>query len=159
MTMSHVRSIDNSKSLYQKLIRTFERRPLYGEHQLDWVFDMAVTAWHLIDWYANETGETPDVVRARLKSACPELAVCQQICNGAKHLKLSDPRLKPFNISTDVYQTDDRKGVSRDVRGGDTNVNIVLTPVVKVIDRDRGEWEAIELFRTVVAFWRKELGQ
>jgi hypothetical protein len=41
-------SIDNTQSLFQKLERSFERRPLYGEYQLDWVFDTAVTAWYLM---------------------------------------------------------------------------------------------------------------
>ena len=153
-------SIDDTKSLYQKLVRSFERRALYGESQVDWVFDMAVTAWHLVDWHAKEIGVSLEVVQKRLKDACPDLAVCEQICNGAKHLVLSNPNLKPFDVTSDVYQTDDRTGISRsNIVGGETNVDIFMTPVVQVKDRLGRTSEAIDLFRKVVAFWQKELGQ
>jgi hypothetical protein len=158
--MTSQQSIDDTKSLYQKLVRSFERRPLYGESQVDWVFDMAVTAWHLVDWHAKETGVNLGVAQKRLKKACPDLAVCEQICNGAKHLVLDDPNLKPFDVTSDVYRTDDLMGISRsNVVGGETNVDIILTPVVQVRDRLGRTSEAIDLFRKVVAFWQKELGQ
>jgi len=83
--------------------------------------------------------------------------VCEQLCNGAKHLELRDPKLGPFNVSSDVRQTNDLRGVRSDIEAGDTNVDIVLTPVVLVIDRERREWEAIKLFRRVLMFWRREL--
>lgn len=150
-------SIDNTQSLFQKLERSFERRPLYGEYQLDWVFDTAVTAWHLVDWYSNENGKDLATVRAQFINACPALAVCWQICNGSKHLMLDDPKLKPFNVKTDVFQTEELKGIRRNVFPGETHADIVLTPVVRVTDKNRSVWEVIELFRTVLAFWEKEL--
>ena len=157
--MAGARSIDSATSLLRKLERSFERRASYGEAQLDWAFDMAVTAWHLVDWRAIETVEGLGEAKERLKKLCPELAVCEQLCNGAKHLELRDQKLAPFDVSNDVRQTDDLKGIRLNVHAGDTNVDIVLTPVVLVIDRDRREWEAIELFRRVLAFWQEELGQ
>jgi RNAse (barnase) inhibitor barstar len=42
--MTPPRSIDSAEALYRKLERTFDRRTTYGEDQLDWVFDVAVTA-------------------------------------------------------------------------------------------------------------------
>ena len=155
--MANVQAIDSAKSLLGKLERSFARRQEYREAQLDWVFDMAITAWHIVDWRANETGEGLGAAKERLKKLCPELAVCEQLCNGAKHLELRDPQLAPFDISNDVRQTNDLMGIRLDIQAGDTNVDIVLTPVVFVTDRERREWEAIELFRRVLMFWRREL--
>jgi len=155
--MSQIRSINDVKSLFQKLVRSFERRTQYGESQVDWVFDVAVTAWHIVDWYAKEANEDIGTTKQRVKKACPELAVCEQICNGAKHLTLTDPKLSPFDITTGVHQTDDLKGIVMNVTPGDTNVDIVLTPLVMVTDRSGTQWEAIELFRKVIAFWQHEL--
>lgn len=155
--MATARAIDSAKSLLGKLERSFERRGMYGEAQLDWVFDMAITAWHIVDWHAIETGEGLGGSQERLKALCPELVVCEQLCNGTKHLKLRDPRLAPFDVSSDVRQTNDLKGMKLDIQAGDTNADIVLTPVVLVIDKERREWEAIELFHRVLMFWRREL--
>ena len=155
--MATARAIDSAKSLLGKLERSFERRHVYGEAQLDWVFDMAITAWHIVDWRAIETGERLGGAKERLKKLCPELAVCEQLCNGAKHLELRDPKLTPFDVSNDVRQTNDLAGIRLDIQAGDTNVDIFLTPVVLVTDRERREWEAIELFRRVLMFWRREL--
>jgi hypothetical protein len=155
--MATARAIDSAKSLLGKLERSFDRRQVYGEAQLDWVFDMAITAWHIVDWRAVETGEGLGGAKERLKKLCPELAVCEQLCNGAKHLELRDPKLAPFDVSNDVRQTNDLAGIRLDVQAGDTNVDIVLTPVVVVTDRDRREWDAIELFRRVLMFWRRQL--
>jgi hypothetical protein len=155
--MATARAIDSAKSLLGKLERSFERRQVYGEAQLDWVFDTAITAWHIVDWRAIETGEGLGGAKERLKAVCPELAVCEQLCNGAKHLELRDPKLAPFDVSSDVRQTNDLKGMRLDIQAGDANVDIVLTPVVLVVDRERREWEAIELLRRVLMFWRREL--
>lgn len=106
-------SINSAERLYQKLVRTFDRRSVYGEHQVDWVFDVAVTAWHLVDWVAIETGGDLQTTRERLKNMCPELAVCEQVCNGAKHFVLKNPKWKPFNVASDVRGTGDRAGISQ----------------------------------------------
>jgi hypothetical protein len=155
--MATAPAIDSAKSLLGKLERSFGRRHVYGEAQLDWVFDMAITAWHIVDWRAIETGEGLDRAKERLKNLCPELAVCEQLCNGAKHLELRDPKLAPFDVSKDVRQTNDLAGIRLDIQAGDTDVEIVLTPVVVVTDKERREWDAIELFRRVLMFWRREL--
>ena len=156
--MASTPPIESAKSMLGKLERSFERRQFYGEAQLDWVFDMAVTAWHIVDWRVIETREGLRGAQERFKKLCPELAICEQVCNGVKHLELGNPKLAPFDVSKDVRQTNDLKGIRLDIRAGDTNVDVVLTPVVVVTDRDRGEWEAIELFHRVLMFWRRELG-
>ena len=81
--MIYQKSISNPEELYRKLERTIYRRPTYGENQVDWVFDFAITAWHLVDW-TNEVNKMKlQDPQNQLKTKCPELAVCEQICNGA----------------------------------------------------------------------------
>lgn len=161
--MTPQRSIDSAEALCRKLERTFHRRSAYGEHQVDWVFDFVVTAWHLVDWVARErnAGGKANVqtTQAQLKSQCPELAVCEQVCNGAKHLVLDNPQLKPFSVAADVRGTDDLAGISKmNVVAGAENVDIVLTPTVSITDKDGNSWQAIDLFRRVLFFWQRELG-
>jgi hypothetical protein len=161
--MTPQRSIDSAAALCRKLERTFHRRSAYGEHQVDWVFDVAVTAWHLVDWVARERnagGKTNlQITQAQIKRQCPELGVCEQICNGVKHLVLDNPQLKPFSVAADVRGTDDLAGISKmNVVAGDENVDIVLTPVVSITDKDGKSWQAIDLFLTVLFFWQDELG-
>jgi len=70
------RLIDSPEALYRKLERTFDRRPAYGEHQVDWVFDFAVTAWHLVDWVARKTqagGSCQRFVKCRFLHLSPHL--------------------------------------------------------------------------------------
>jgi hypothetical protein len=157
-SMTPQRLINSAEALFRKLQRTFVRRPTYGDHQVDWVFDCAVTAWHLVDWFAKEKGLDLGSTRARLKTMCSELGVCEQICNGAKHLVLDDPKLKPFDVTRDVKGTDHLSGIQRNVSASDLPVDIVLTPVVSVSDKDGKSWDAIELFHAVMRFWQVELG-
>lgn len=156
-------SIDSTEALYRKLERTFHRRSAYGQHQVDWVFDFAVTAWHLVDWVASEKnagGKTSiQAEQQRLKNQCPELAVCEQVCNGAKHLVLDNPQLKPFDVAADVRGTNDLSGIRMNIVPGDgMSHDIVLTPVVLITDKDRKSWNALELFHRVLTFWQRELG-
>lgn len=150
-------NITDTAGLFDKLARTFYRRSVYGEYQVDWVYDFALTAWHLTDWSARSSSENLESVRAQLRKRCPELSVCELICNGAKHLDLSDPRLKPFDVAKDVRVTDDRVGISRHGRAGEGSFDIVLTPSVIVTDKDGSQWEAIKCFHAVLMFWATEL--
>ena len=156
-------AIDTAWALCQKLERTFYRRSSYGDHQVDWVFDVAVTAWHLVDWVARErnAGSKANifVAQADFKNRCPELAVCEQVCNGAKHFVLDDPKLKPFSVAVNVKTTSDLIGISRmDLVAGTENVDITLTPSVQITDKTGNSWEAMMLFRNVLSFWQSELG-
>jgi hypothetical protein len=152
------RSIDSSEALFGKFERSFHRRPAYGNDQVDWVFDVAITSWHLVDWVARERGVALNAAQDAFKKKCPELFVCEQLCNGAKHCVLRDRALAPFDVATGVLGTTDLVGVSKFDLRGDTNVNLILTPAVVVIDKDGTSWEAIELFRRVLFFWKDELG-
>ena len=157
------RAIDSAEALYRKLEHTFDRRPDYGQHQVDWVFDFAVTAWHLVDWVARESkpgGKASiQVEQQQRKNQCPELAVCEQICNGAKHFVLDNPQLKPFNVAADVQGTTVLKGIKMNIVAGDNvSHDIVLTPAVSITDKNHKTWDALELFHRVLTFWQKELG-
>ena len=156
--MTWQRSIDSAEALYRKLERTFDRRLTYGEYQVDWVFDFAVTAWHLVDWIAKETQADKQVMQEQIKKKCPELAVCEQVCNGAKHFVLNNSRLRPFSIAENVRGTDDLIGLARDIIPGGEPVDIVATGSVSISDKDGNSWEASDLFHRVFIFWRRELG-
>src|SRR4029077_18871474 len=92
------------------------------------------------------------------KGQCPELAVCEQLCNGTKHRVLSNPNLKPFDVATHVQATADRAGISRmNVMPGDQNVDIILTTCIAVRDKNGTTWDALNLFLVVMQFWSKEL--
>jgi hypothetical protein len=152
-------AIDSAEALCRKLERTFHRRPAYGDHQVDWVFDFAVTAWHLVDWIAEKKKANVKAIQAQLKEKCPALSVCEQICNGAKHFVLDNPQLKPFSVAKDVQCTDGSAGISRfNVAAGDKNVDIVLTKIVSITDKDGKSWQAMQLFLTILFFWQDELG-
>jgi hypothetical protein len=155
--MTPQRSIDSVEGLYQKFVRTFDNRPAYGDYQVDWVFDCAVTAWHLVDWVASEKGIDLKTLQAALKGRCPELAVCEQVCNGAKHLVLRDPSLQPFDVTADVQGTGAQKGIARNVSANGPKVDCVLTPEIFITDRSGKSWEAIDLFHKVLRFWETEL--
>ena len=158
--MTPQRSIDSAEALCRKLERTCNRRSVYGENQVDWVFDVAVTAWHLVDWVARERNANLKATQEQLKKKCPELTVCEQVCNGAKHLVLNDPKLQPFDVATDVRGTDDQVGITRaDLIPEDGKSHtIVLTAKVEITDKDGNNWEAIVLFRKALSFWQHELG-
>ena len=161
--MTPQRSIETTEELYRKFERTFARRPAYGQHQVDWVFDCAVTAWHLVDWVARDLHaggkSTVRDTQDRLKAQCPELFVCEQVCNGAKHFVLDNEQLKPFNVAQDVRGTSDLKGIRLNVVPGDgQSHDVILTPMVLITDRNRNSWEAIALFHRVLSFWQRELG-
>jgi hypothetical protein len=101
----------------------------------------------MVDWVARQRNANPQITREEFKTIlkttqdqfrnqCPELAVCEQICNGAKHLVLDNPQLQPFDVAADVRGTSDLAGISKmDVFPGDKNVDIVLTPAVSIIDK------------------------
>jgi hypothetical protein len=158
--MTPQRSIDSAEALCRKLERTFYRRSDYRENQVDWVFDVAVTAWHLVDWVAKERNAELKATQKQLKKKCPELAVCEQVCNGAKHLVLDNPHLKHFDVATGVRGTDGLVGISRTdlIPGDGKSHTIVLTPQVGITDKDGTRWEAVVLFRKVLFIWQDELG-
>jgi hypothetical protein len=155
--MSTTPRIDSPEALFGKLERTFMRRPGYVDDQLDWVFDFAVTAWHLVDWVAKTNGSDLRTLQDSFVLRCAELGVCAQIANGSKHLLLSDPRLVPFNVSKDVQQTTDLVGVSGILIPDGPPVDVILTPEVAITDRNGVQWAALETFHKVIWFWRNEL--
>ncbi len=152
-------SINSKEALLEKLKRSFSRRAGYGQYQVDWVFDVAVTAWHMADWVAHNGGVDVKDMQERVKKACPELAVCEKVCNGAKHLVLSNPKLKGFDVTADVKGTGDLRGISSNFSvGAETAVDIVSTPVVSIKGDNGTSWDAIDVFHKVIRFWQSELG-
>lgn len=153
------KSISTPEEFYFKFERTFNRRSSYGDNQIDWVFDCSIAAWHLIDWLNGSNKKNLKVLQQQYKSKCPELSVCEQICNGAKHLTLTNPNLTPFNISRDVKGTSNLTGISKPFKLGEKaiNVEVVVTSDVIITDKYGNTWRAINLFRRILFFWEKEL--
>ncbi len=151
-------SIDSAEALWRKLERTFYRQADYGEHQVDWVFDLAVTAWHMADWVALERKINLGALRAQLKGRCAELAVCEQVANGAKHLVLSDDRLKPFDVASGVRTSSVRIGLIKKPPAPGKPYVAPFRPAVLITDKDGRHWSATRLFMVVLIFWRSELG-
>lgn len=156
---SFQKSISTPEELYYKLERTYNRRPSYGDYQIDWVFDCAVAAWHIIDWVTGLNKKNLKALQEHYKSKCPELSVCEQICNGAKHLTLTDPNLIPFNISKDVQGTQNLSGISKpfELKEKTINIEVIVTSDVIITDKDGNNWHAINLFSRVLLFWENEL--
>lgn len=150
-------TVSTPLELLAKLERTFWRRVNYGDDQLDWAFDFAVTAWHLVDWLAAETGTKLGAMQLSCKDDCPPLAVCEQLCNGYKHFELNNPKLQGFRVDKDVVQSAGRAGVSRPGLAGSGDFSITLTPQVLVTDRSGTTWDALTLFIDVVRYWRTKL--
>lgn len=131
---------------------------MYAEYQIDWVFDVAITAWHLVDWFTSETNAQINATQALLKSKSSELAVCEQICNGAKPRVLKNQSLVSFNVATDVQAIDAKSGIVRDVLpDSEVFADIILTPQIIITDKDGTCWDTISLFHRVIAFWKVEL--
>ncbi len=151
------KSIENTTELYRKLERTFDRRPVYGEHQIDWVFDFAITAWHMVDWISAINKLDLKETQEQFRIKCPELVVCEQICNGAKHFVLNDKKLKPFNVATDIQGSKDLMGIRTNVIPDEESVDVILTPAVLINDKDGNPWQAITLFQKVLSFWQSFL--
>ena len=67
-------------------------------HRLDEIGDTSrvffVECFHVMDWIENDASAVGLDVRAYVR-AMPDLALAQDICNGAKHLVLTRPRPKP----------------------------------------------------------------
>lgn len=161
MSDQRLHTIDSLGMLYQKLERTFDRRPFYGEHQLDWVFDMAVTAWHMVDWYAIETKKDIKEVKTYLISKCPELEICSYICHGFKHRVLDDPKMMGFDVTKQVVQANSRaisleRVLEHLVKQKKNSFDIIMTPAVKVVNEEN-DIQALTLFSNIIRFWHHEL--
>lgn len=156
---SYQKFISTPEELFSKLDRTYHRRPSYGDFQIDWVFDCAVAAWHIIDWINGFNKKNLKPLQQQYKLKCPELVVCEQLCNGAKHLSLTDPNLVPFDISKNVQGTSNLAGISKPFKLEEkiTRIEIIVTTDVIITDKDGNTWQAINLFNRIIAFWEKEL--
>ncbi|MDP2714441.1 hypothetical protein [Rheinheimera sp.] len=164
--------IATPEDLYAKLERTLHRRAAYGDDQFDWVFDFSITAWHMVDWLASRNGPADRKMLRTLQEQCradsAELAVCEQIANGAKHKTLDNPLLAPFDLVSHLYYSGGHVGCGYVTAVEDHEdppefsapgaSDWVVTPAVNVIDRSGKDWDVLLLFLAVLYYWRKKLG-
>jgi hypothetical protein len=99
--------LESAYSMVAKASREYQRctKAQSNDDRRDAAINCAITLWHMNDWVWNGISATardkPElkkllgVTGRRLKqddlvkwavSACPELNVCQSICNGSKHV-------------------------------------------------------------------------
>lgn len=103
--------LQSGYDMVRKAWREHQRclKAVSSDDRRDAAINCAITAWHLTDWIwagmASGSALRPEVadllgVRGRRPTkddfvkwaiqSCPELAVCQSICNGSKHVAYSN---------------------------------------------------------------------
>lgn len=148
--------MNTGQSMLAKTWRELERarNATSSDDRRDAVINCAITAWHLTDWFwAGLTEKDMDCVElAKLLGVkgrrvtkddfvkwivqrCPEMAICQAICNGTKHVACGSPVHTKFG-APQVAAKRGRQLVAQAI----------------VVDSS-GEEDAVELLSRVVDFW------
>lgn len=148
----------------------------------------AWTAWHITDWVWKVKFEQDAVARKSLESGhtnlpsgdrdrfkeclareCTGLALCRDIANGIKHFLL-DPKPKASRsgakgVSTETRIVPETFVLGRSslgdgaVLGGPGIVKGATTYRLRILDDSGTQWDAVEVFSTVVAFWMRFMRQ
>jgi len=63
-----------------------------------------------------------------------------------------------FFIATNIQGTKDLAGVVIDIIADGKPVDIILISSVIIYDKAGNPWQAMELFRKILFFWKAELG-
>jgi hypothetical protein len=143
----------------------------------------AFTAWHIYDWVWRVRFEKdekaqqvlwdriPEVTTADpekhfkdyMTNACPELALCQDITNGVKHVVASVPRGRKAPAAEDVTTsaasvasgafTEEGGVIGGCLSGGAGAFTGHTDYKLKIIPEDGKRRDAIEVFQTVREFW------
>ncbi|RYH58033.1 MAG: hypothetical protein EON54_11650 [Alcaligenaceae bacterium] len=149
--------LESGAAMIAKGWREYHRcdRATNDEDRRDAGINCAITIWHVNDWiwaaiakfgrrdaelaeYLGVYGEKiskDDLVSWAVKT-CPELEICQAICDGSKHVGLRGLR------STEMIASDDR--ADREVQ------NLV------VIEENGNERPALSVYRAALDFWTNE---
>lgn len=142
--------LESAYSMVMKASREYQRCTGAGSNddRRDAAINCAITLWHLNDWVWNgiskssrgkpeltellgvtgRRAEKDDLVKWAT-SSCPELNLCQSICNGSKHVVcvgIKGARMAP---------------------GGDGVLN-----VLEIVD-DSGVRDGIQVLQTALEFW------
>ena len=105
-------------SQYERTHRWFERVARIGtrqtqsadtEHEHDTLVAFFHNCYHLRDWLLNDKAVAQKDLEDLFKSHI-ELRVCQDICNGTKHLDLDHPKVDgSFSIGREYVDLDDTR--------------------------------------------------
>ncbi|WP_292035561.1 MULTISPECIES: hypothetical protein [unclassified Brevundimonas] len=146
--------MQEASAMARKASRELQRAENAAEtdDRVDAAINCAITAWHMTDWCWNGITATnrnsqevaryigavtplkkSDLVAWAIRE-CPELELCQSICNGSKHVK-----------SERLIQTQARHA------GDDPTSVAALTITDGPAERD-----AIEVLRAAVWFWGRQ---
>ena len=143
--------LQDASAMARKAFRELQRakNAVETNDRVDAAINCAITAWHMTEWCWNGIAATnrnnqevaryigavtplklSDLVAWAIRE-CPELELCQSICNGSKHVKSQRP-----------VQTKARHA------GDDQNSVATLTITDGPVERD-----AIEVLQAAVWFW------
>jgi hypothetical protein len=151
---------------------------------LDHAWNFAVTGWHTCDWVwekhfknnptaqqavvagSNPTqGRTPPDFKNALIRQCPELATCQDIANGFKHVEASRPSSRPASGAEDISVSASVALAQPFTLGssalgdgglGGLGYEVGSQMFALKIKGDSGQFEnVIPIFDAVLAFWTK----
>lgn len=149
--------LESAHSMILKARREYQRckNARSTDDRRDAAINCAITLWHMNDWVWNGiaasardnlalksllgvTGrrlERDDLVRWAV-SACPELNVCQSICNGSKHVVcvgITEARMTPDD---DPKTSEEEKAIGR----------------LEIVD-DGGVRDGIKVLYRAIEFW------
>lgn len=162
-------ALKDARDLLQKLERDYARfeaasLPESNEHvhQSDHAYNFAITAWHMSDWIWQSDPVPAETFRCRslrqfqanLVKQCPELDICQDLCNGSKHFKISR------RVTRQIEKADVSAGPSVVLSTGNHRVGSPIgktREVLKIELADSHRVKAHEVFDSVLKFWRQFL--
>jgi hypothetical protein len=122
--------LNSPRELLAKLdweMEQYNQSPAQQEIASYRAFNCAVTAWSLCDWVWNAASDdlkakfraaspssktdSPEILAALLRAESRELAICQQLANGAKHFvrnQNNDPQVSSLRLqSVSIFVGDD----------------------------------------------------
>ena len=134
------------RDLLAKLDREFDRFCEATSHlsknhrcQSDFAFNFAITAWHLTEWiWKSHEAKSPDQsvrfgartfqeFRKVILGGCPELRICRDLANGAKHFRL-DRSNESTSVRGSAAQVIHNSGIFRSI--SQSIMRPIMRPVV-----------------------------
>jgi len=149
--------LNTAYSMVRKAWREYERcsKATNSDDRRDAAINCAITLWHMTDWVwagiapmaatsrevakllevSGRRPEKSDLVKWALKY-CPELEICQSICNGSKHVTCEAP------VETKMTAPDqNERGPGRQLVAG-----------IEIVDKD-GTTHGMNVLYRAFEFW------
>jgi hypothetical protein len=159
----HTFGLASARNMFRKLeweVAELVRPDIYTVYR---AFNVAVTAWHLVEWVWADLPfgrrlvwqNHPPAFRENCGKECPDLLLCGLVAEASKHRARDSRRVKPEGIVTialaDVVHTK-----AGSAKCGDPLATWTWRLIIR--ERER-EHTAIEVFARVLDFWREFIGR